>query len=395
MGSAVNSMIQRKQSLAVRIRQVGSDEREVWDAFVEGEGSFALLQSWNWGTFKEELGWKASRIVVEDGGRIVGGAQLLVKPLPLGLSIAYVPRGPLGDWLTDEVARPLFSELICLARQNGAIFLKIEPALRRGLPSQGLLERYGFRHSRTPNQPQTTIVLDLTQSEDDILAHMRKKTRQYVRRAEREGITVRLGTSEDLPAFENLMHLTATREHFAARTSQYYRAEWETVALGGKGALFLAYHGGQLIAARLVYRFGRHAAEFHAGSVTISGLHPNYLLVWEAIKWAKGHGCISYDLWGIPDELGAQEDESEGELTLRRDGLWGVYQFKRGFSSDVIAYVGPYDYVLRPALYLPFSADIVGGAWSDRIASAVDLFRFKSLGGQPRSMEQSDDLRGS
>lgn len=395
MRSAGNAVIQRNQSPAVRIRQVASDEREVWDAFVEREASFALLQSWNWGVFKEEMGWKASRIVMEDGGRIVGGAQLLVKPLPLGLSIAYVPRGPFGDWRIDEVARPLFSELICLARQNGAIFLKIEPALQRGLSTQGLFQRYGFRESRTPNQPQTTIVLDLTQSEDDILSHMRKKTRQYVRRAEREGITVRLGTSEDLPAFERLMHLTATREHFAARTSQYYRTEWETLALSGKGALFLAYHGGQLIAARLVYRFGKHAAEFHAGSLTIPGLHPNYLLVWEAIKWARGHGCISYDLWGIPDELGAQEDQAEGRLAVRRDGLWGVYQFKRGFSSDVVAYVGPYDYVLRPALYLPFSTAIVANAWSDRIASAMDLFRFKSFGSQPRSAEQSDDLGGS
>ncbi|HRF41316.1 MAG TPA: peptidoglycan bridge formation glycyltransferase FemA/FemB family protein, partial [Saprospiraceae bacterium] len=50
---------------------------------------------------------------------------------------------------------------------------------------------------------------------------------------------------------------------------------------------------------------------------------PNYLLQWEAMRWAKAHGCTRYDLWGAPDIF----DES--------DGMWGVYQFKRGFRGTV------------------------------------------------------------
>ena len=71
-----------------------------WNALVAEEGSFSLKQSWEWGAFKEKFGWKVSRVAVEDGGVLIVGAQLLVKPLPVRWSIAYVPRGPVGRFST-------------------------------------------------------------------------------------------------------------------------------------------------------------------------------------------------------------------------------------------------------------------------------------------------------
>ena len=75
-----------------------------WNALVAREDSFSLTQSREWGAFKERLGWSVHRVGVEDGDALVAGAQLLVKRLPLGFSVAYVPRGPVGDWLEDEAA---------------------------------------------------------------------------------------------------------------------------------------------------------------------------------------------------------------------------------------------------------------------------------------------------
>jgi len=66
---------------------------------------------------------------------------------------------------------------------------------------------------------------------------------------------------------------------------------------------------------------------------------PNYLLQWEAIKWAKSQGYAIYDMWGAPDFF----DES--------DSLWGVYQFKRGFRGQVLRHIGAWDYAPRPRLY--------------------------------------------
>lgn len=373
----------------MNISLLTKDRIPEWDALAQQEPSFSLLQSWEWGQFKEELGWKAFRVGVEDGGSLVAGAQMLLKRLPLGLSLAYVPRGPVGNWQDAGTARALLLEICRLAGQHGAVFLKMEPPIVNNQKSRALLESCGFQQSRARNQPQATILLDLAQELPGILQQMRKKTRQYIHRAEREGIGIRLGNATDLPAFHDLMRLTGRREHFAARSLYYYQLEWEAFSRHGNGALLLAYFQEQLIAARMVYYFGPHAAEFHAGSVTIPGIHPNYLLVWEGIKWAKANGCCTYDFWGIPDEIVEEDDEMGAGKSSHGDGLWGVYQFKRGFSRNILSYLGAYDHVFRPSIYPLFNAALSAGKWWEGIAAILDGLKFGAS--RPRLESDGED----
>jgi lipid II:glycine glycyltransferase (peptidoglycan interpeptide bridge formation enzyme) len=66
---------------------------------------------------------------------------------------------------------------------------------------------------------------------------------------------------------------------------------------------------------------------------------PNHLLHWEAIRWAKAHGCEAYDFVGAPDKLNEQ------------DPMWGVYRFKEGFGGRFVETIGEWDYPLRPLQY--------------------------------------------
>jgi len=72
---------------------------------------------------------------------------------------------------------------------------------------------------------------------------------------------------------------------------------------------------------------------------------PTYGVQWAAMQWARARGCTVYDLWGIPD---ADEEILERDFTERRDGLWGVYRFKRGFGGRVVRYVGLWERPLHP-----------------------------------------------
>jgi peptidoglycan pentaglycine glycine transferase (the first glycine) len=100
------------------------------------------------------------------------------------------------------------------------------------------------------------------------------------------------------------------------------------------------------------------------------------LLIWEAIKWAKAQGCASYDLWGIPNEIGQMAHAGkEVPMSDRADGLWGVYRFKSGFSKNIISYVGTYDYVYSPLLYASITNKFFNGDTWDRIATRLDAFR--------------------
>jgi peptidoglycan pentaglycine glycine transferase (the first glycine) len=352
--------------------------REAWNTFVAQEPFFAIIQSWEWGEFKERLGWRVVRLAIEEQGQILAGAQMLIKPIPQGLaSIVYVPRGPLGNWQDEAMMSRLLTELVRVARQHRAIFLRIEPAHLNNPAAHQFLRRQRFQPSRYTNQPRATIILDLTQDLDDILKQMRKKTRQYIRRAAREGVTVRMGGHQDLPAFCDLMRTTARRSGFFPRIRDYYEHEWQTFAGNGQVVLLLAYYQDQLLAGRIAFCFGNRAAEFHAGSLDeYKDLRPNYLLVWEAIKWAKAQGCRTYDLWGIPDEVGQAVYEGKDLPEEKRsDGLWGVYRFKRGFSKNVVYYISAYDYVFSRPLYWLVTNRLLKDSALDTIATRLDLLR--------------------
>ena len=190
--------------------------REEWNAFAARQPSFGLLQSWEWGEFKERLGWKPLRIAVRQNGELVAGAQVLVKSSAAGLpGFAYIPRGPIGKWLDTEIVDRFLPALHDEASSHGAAFLRIEPPLLNEPGFDDTLRRQGFRSSRHLNQPRCTIIMDLNQDPDALLMQMRKKTRQYIRKAIREGITIRQGREEDLAAFFELTQATSRRKRIA------------------------------------------------------------------------------------------------------------------------------------------------------------------------------------
>ena len=343
--------------MSIRIRLSTDRElfdSETWNSFVAASPTGHLLQSWQWGQLKAAFGWQAVCVGVEDGGRLVVGAQVLFRSLLPSfpyLSIAYVPKGPILDFGNQQISEILFSAIHRLARQKGAILLKIEPELSHSPAPVRQLQACGFRPSQQTIQPRSTLHIDLRADADEILARMKSKTRYNVRLAGRKGVLVREGTADDLPIFYRLIELTGRRDGFALHSQGYYEMAYRLFVPSGLARLFLAIYGDRVIAGLMVFAFGQRAWYMYgASSDRERNRMPNHLLQWEAIRWAREQGCLTYDLWGIPDEVGKNPEKYESTVTDRQGGLWGVYRFKQGFGGQVVRYVGAYDYVYRPAL---------------------------------------------
>ena len=348
-------ILRAEEVLPVKIRLSTAEDDPDWGAFVATSPMGHLLQSPPWGAFKARFGWRPLRVLVEESDalprpRILAGAQMLFRPLPLG-TLAYVPRGPVVDPSNQELVTFLLSALHRVARREKAIFLKLEPHWEDDPSLDELLRSQGFRPSPRTIQPRTTLLLDLAADLDDLLARMKSKTRYNIRLAGRKGVVVREGSEEDLLTFCRLLQETSQRDGFAVHVREYYEEAWRRFVPRGMARLFVASYRGETLAGLMVFALGRTAWYLYgASSDRHRNLMPNHLLQWGAIQWAKARGCTTYDLWGIPDEVGRALARGE-EPEQGTGGLWGVYRFKRGFGGRVARTLGAYDAVYRPVLY--------------------------------------------
>lgn len=356
--AATSSPLTERPARELRKRVLGPEERVRWNRFVAASPSFAGLQSFEWGEFKEQLGWQPLRIAIESDGQLLAGAQVLVKQLALGFaSIAYLPRGPIVDWQDKTLASALFEAIHESLRQFRCIFLRIEPALPDSPQARLLIQGHGFRATDQTNQPRCTLVTDLESDAETLFARLPKQTRHNIRFAARSGVTVRAGGEKDLPVFYDLMLETGRRAGFQPRAREYYERQFAALAREGYVTLLVAEHEGRPLGMEMPFQFGTHGVALHEASNSASRrLRASDLLTWEGLKWAKNQGCRSYDLWGIPDEIGQLLKEGKPIPENRQGGLWGVYYFKKRFAGSVRSFVGAYDYVYAKTAYAGVTA---------------------------------------
>ncbi|HEY9325002.1 MAG TPA: peptidoglycan bridge formation glycyltransferase FemA/FemB family protein [Candidatus Limnocylindria bacterium] len=285
-----------------------------------------VLQSAGWGELKAVTGWNVRRFVL-DGGV----AQVLLKPLPLGLSVAYAPRGPLVA--PEHLGEAIAALREVLARERCASLLcdpeaPDDPAIRASLA------RTGVSASPVFVQPRRTLLMDLSKGDEELFAAMRKKTRQYIHKAERAGVVTE--ESRDIDRFMKVLSAVGQRDRFAIRSREYF--ETLLSAFGDRALLMFARLGDQDAGAMLLVRIADRAWELYGGW---SGAHaearPFYLLKWRAMLRMRQLGVRRYDMYGLADSAD--------------DPLAGVENFKLGYGGEVVEWIGALETPVRRVLY--------------------------------------------
>ena len=353
---------------------------QAWNELISSLPLAHLLQTWEWSQGKAKYGWQAMPFVWNapqtildlsqsaESGQPTAAAMLLKRNFPIGgfakkMCVLYVPKGPLMDWNDAALRQRVLDDLQAFAKRQGAIFVKVDPdvALGIGIPGTAAavefaggqkvrldLVRRGWKFSQDQIQFRNTVLIDLSPSEDELLARMRQKTRYNVRLAQKKGVTVRVGTLDDLPQLYRMYAETSLRDNFLIREEGYYQTVWHNFmsnpsSIGGHQPFsepLIAEVGGQAVAAvSLFYFAGRAIFLFGMSSGDQREKMPNYLLQWEAIRRARALGCTVYNLWGAPDEFN------------EKDGLWSVFRFKEGFGGVVSRTLGAWDFTSCPLLY--------------------------------------------
>lgn len=349
-------------------------ESGVWNSLISKFPNPHLLQTYEWGQVKAKYGWEPLYLAWDESGNWkitsdpdqlstfrapIKAAALILKKNVLSrgfaarLCLLYCPKGPLLDWSDEPLRKRVLDDLEKFARQQGAIFLKLDPdvVLGTGVPGtendvpepggeavRADLSRRGWRYADDQIQFKNTVMLAVSASEEKMLARMKQKTRYNVRLGAKKGVTVRLGTEQDWPMLYRMYAETSVRDGFVIRDEAYYRTVWKMFE--SSSAPLIAELDGETLAAVYLFHFAGRAYYLYGMSREAHReLMPNYLLQWEALKWAKTRGCHVYDLWGAPDEFN------------ETDSLWGVFRFKEGLGGHVVRTLGAWDYVPNQLWY--------------------------------------------
>jgi len=354
---------------------------QAWNELI---GSFPkphLLQSWEWGDIKSSFGWDRTQYIWRNQASEVTAAALVLRRtisvpgLTSRLNVLYLPKGPLlMDWSDNATRQHVLGDLSMLAKDLGGFFVKIDPDVRVGIGVPGKsgcsddplgqtvqseLKTMGWQYSNEQVQFRNTMVLDLLPAEDDLLAQMKQKTRYNIRLAGRKGVVVRTGDESDLDDLYSMYAETSLRDGFVIRDERYYRTLWSRFMLAGMVEPLIAEVDGKSVAGLMLFNFAGHAWYMYGMSRLIHrDKMPNYLLQWEAIRIAKGRGCVDYDLWGAP------------EIFDDQDPLWGVYRFKSGLGGEVVRHIGAWDFPLNSPFYRTYTK---------LLPKVLDVLRRRSL----------------
>jgi lipid II:glycine glycyltransferase (peptidoglycan interpeptide bridge formation enzyme) len=313
------------------------DNRQNWDEEVLSREGHPL-QLWGWGETKAAHNWRVEHVFVSRDNTIIGAAQLLIRDLPRPFNaLVYVPRGPVAEEEDREVVLDALADYA--KRKFKAVAISVEPDWET-MPTVN-----GWSESVNTILIPRTLILDLKKTEDELLADMAKKTRQYIRKSGSEQIETRkVKEKRELAKCLEIYKQTAERAGFSLHHDQYYYDIFDN--LGEHSPVFAAFYEGEPVAFLWLAISQTTAFELYGG-MNDEGQHlrANYALKWYAIQTMKKWGIERYDFNGLLND--------------------GVSTFKQGFASHEDMLVGTYDKPLSP-LY---------PVWSKALPAAKKLLR--------------------
>ncbi len=326
-------------------------DRDDWQAFLERQASGDFLHDWAWAAVAELDGQPPRRFIVSADGGPVAIVAAQARSLLGGRTFWYVPHGPVLDYGREGATSLVAATLDGLreaGRRERAIAVKIEPRIEAGAAHLAALS--GHRLRRTPGTLQVgqTRIVELGADDETLLAGLDKDTRYSVRRAQREGVTVRVvDDGNDLRAIDalhQLVGMTQERAGFPMSALERYRTAWSELAGAGRAHILEAVADDQLLASGMLVIEGDRSFYLFSGSRREAAGEPkrfaSYALQWAMMRLARDRGVRYHDLWGVAP-AGAGSDHP-----------WhGVGLFKKGFGGREVVWAGTWDLVLDPTLY--------------------------------------------
>ena len=329
--------------MADNFKWQSADKKQVWQAFLKTNPELAgnCLQSFNWGLAHERSGGKAFRRVLYDGRKPVAGYMALLEAGRLQRFLTLA-GGPLLDWSRPELLVAFKADVTAVARREKCAYVRIRPQAPDSDDMRAVLRAAGFRRAPSNLSVELAGVLDLRQPEEVIRKGFNKSLRHKVRDAERdEAIKVEVFRDPAAAAlFAELHQEHARRRRYSPFTERKLVKQFETFLEDDEVLLYFARREGEVLAAHMIFFFGREASHLYGISTTLGQKYSSApILHLSAMAEARRRGLETYNFWGI---VGTDQTKHR---------YYGLSQFKRGFGVEARQYVPAHDLVVKRLPY--------------------------------------------
>ena len=292
------------------------------------------MQSLHWAQVKARQGLISFHIGLFEKDLLIGGVIFYSSMKRNGAGFLIAPEGPVLPWHNEKLAAELLALIMDTAQSHaaklGIMAIRIEPRLAP--PPMSILREFG----RAPIDliPRETLYINLSLSEENLLAGMKQKGRYNIKLAERNGIKVFEDKSKEaVYRFYSIVREASQRDDFALEPISFFEHLTAVLSPAGHARFLFSEHEGDRLGTALLINYGQRATYLYGGiSNQKRNLMSGYALQWAAIKMAKESGCDTYDFYGFdpfrsPDHQYAR-----------------FSQFKSQFGGKPISFIGAHDY---------------------------------------------------
>lgn len=316
-------------------------EQKKWDDFITSHPEANFLQSWDFYEFHKSRGKKiVRRAAVDDKGKLVAAYAGVVETAKRGTYMA-IAGGPIMDYGDKKLVREIFADIRKMGQETGCAFVRVRPQLPLSDKSLGLMRELGLKKAPMYLSVEYAGILDLTKSEEEILAGASQGFRRKLRKAEKNEIEISATTEKwAIEEFCKLEKKHAERQKYVAFSSSFLSKQFDAFAKNNEVLIYTAKKDGEILAQNFMIFYGAEAS-YHYGVSSELGTRYSAapLLHMAAMREARKRGCTRYNLWGI---VGLEE---------KTHRFYGVSEFKRSFGCEELKYTPAHDMILSPMKY--------------------------------------------
>jgi CelD/BcsL family acetyltransferase involved in cellulose biosynthesis len=251
-----------------------------WRGFVAGHPEATPFHHPDWARLVADCyGYRAFALVARDAAGAITAGLPVVEVRHPGRGLKWVSL-PYTDYCPPLARTPREQqELASALRRAGQAASVRRIEVRGPLAGGAATGATALRH-----------VLALSSDPAEVYAGFhRSQVRRSIRRAEREGLTVRQATRpEDLVSTFYRLHLrTRRRQGVPVQPRRFFRLLWEYAISPGLGSVLIVEASARPVAAAVFLAWnGTVIYKFGASDASTWSLRPNHLLFWHAIRVA-------------------------------------------------------------------------------------------------------------